>query len=49
MTFTYKSTMSSNIRQILYDLNIEMGELAELSLKDVKEIYYNKWHRNVNG
>ena len=49
MTFTNRSTMSSNICQILYDLNIDMQELEFLSLKDVKEMYYNKWYTNVNN
>ena len=49
MTFTIRSIMSSNICQILYDLNIDLQELELLSLKDIKEMYYNKWYTNVNN
>ena len=49
MIFAYESTMSGNIRQILYDLNIEISELAEFSLEDFKKMYYNKWYSNVNN
>ena len=49
MTFAYESTMSGNIRQILYDLNIEISELAEFSLENLKKLYYNKWYNNVNN
>ena len=41
--------MSSNFNTILYELNMEAHELANLSLKDVKELYYNKWINNVNN
>ena len=41
--------MSCNYNRILYDLNMEVHDLAELSLKEVKEVYYNKWLNNVNN
>ena len=49
MTFAHRSTMSNNYNRILYDLNMDVHELAELSLKEVKEVYYNKWLNNVNN
>ena len=49
MIYTHRSTMSSNFNTILYELNMESHELANLSLKDVKELYYNKWINNVNN
>ena len=41
--------MSSNFNTILYELNIESNELSNVSVKDVKEMYYNKWLNNVNN
>ena len=49
MTFTHRSTMSSNLNTILYDLNMESHELDNISIKDVKELYFNKWLNNVNN
>ena len=49
MTFTNRSTMSSNFNRILYDLNIDVCELAKLSLKSVKDMYHNKWLNSVDN
>ena len=49
MTFTNRSTMSSNFNRILYDLNMDACELAELSLKKVKDMYYSKWLNSVDN
>ena len=48
-TFKHRSTMSNNFNRILCDLNIEAYELSELSLKNVKELYYKKWLNQVNN
>ena len=49
MTFTNRSTMSRNFNKILYDLNVDTYELAQLSLENVKALYYNKWFNNVDN
>ena len=41
--------MSSNFNRILCDLNMDACELAELSLKNVKDMYYNKWLNSVDN
>ena len=48
-TFAHRSTMSNNFNRILCDLNIDAHELTELSLKDVKDMYYNQWFNSVNN
>ena len=48
-TFKHRSTMSNNFNRILCDLNIEAYELTELSLNNVKELYYKKWLNQVNN
>ena len=49
MTFTNRSTMSSNFNRILCDLNMDACELTKLSLKNVKDMYYNKWLNSVDN
>ena len=41
--------MSKNLNRILYDINLEIHQLAELNLNDVRKMYYNKWLDNVNN
>ena len=48
-TFSSSSTMSNNLNQILYDLNVDLYELEMLSLNKVKKLYHDNWLNNVNG
>ena len=39
--FTYYSTMSKNVNQILYDIDLELEELQHFSINNIKKIYYD--------
>ena len=40
--------MSKNLNQILYDINFELEELLNLSINNIKKIYYDNWIRSIN-
>ena len=42
-TFSNNSTMSNNLNQILYDLNIDMFELEMLTLNKIKNMFQFIW------
>ena len=48
-TFSSQSTMSSNLNQILYDLNLDIFEIEFLTLKQIKELYNDKWLKEINN
>ena len=48
-TFSSNSTMSKNLNQILYELNLDIFELEMLSPNKLKNMYYDKWITGVNN
>ena len=48
MSFTYGSTMSKNLIEIMYDLNIDYWQLMNTSVNKVKHMYYNKWLSGID-
>ena len=49
MTYTYRSTMSKNLREIMYDLNLDVDEIMTVSEFKVKQLYYDKWLNGVDA
>ena len=48
-TFSNCSTMSNNLNQILYDLDVDLSELEMLSINKIKNLYHANWLNKVNG
>ena len=46
--FTYRSTMSKNLREIMFDLNLDLYEIMNLSENKIKQLYYDKWLNGVD-
>ena len=49
MTYTYRSTMSKNLIEIMYDLNLDVDEIMNVSEVKVKQLYYDKWLNGVDA
>ena len=40
--------MSKNLREIMFDLNLDLYEIMNLSENKIKQLYYDKWLNGVD-
>ena len=48
MTSAHRSTMSKNLKEIMYDLNLDYDEMMNMREDRFKQVYYNSWRNGVD-
>ena len=48
MTSAHRSNMSKNLKEVMYDLNLDYDEIMNMREERFKQLYYNSWRNGVD-